>query len=262
MPYSYEELVRWGTEHEFAPMGDPSAGPVDYHRLQIERWLWDNRDRMVPQVIDIGAEFRREHLPHGSRSKIPPRDPNEARYATLNTQEYDVEYAAVRPDIKGSVTDLPFENESVSTIVCTEVLEHVPNLFKAMSELFRVLEPGGWAFIATPFLWPTHATVHYKDYWRITEDAYRFMMVDWDVVQINEIQMRPEARHNFGAVAAWEVMGNVLGQTAPTGYCVAGRKKEVGGWTRQLSTEEEKKPSTETGGMSRGFDPEKKEATS
>jgi len=30
-------------------------------------------------------------------------------------------------------------------------LEHIPNDFKAMSELFRVLKPGGWAILQVPF---------------------------------------------------------------------------------------------------------------
>ena len=37
------------------------------------------------------------------------------------------------------------------TIICSHVLEHVPADAKAMSELFRVLRPGGVAIIQVPY---------------------------------------------------------------------------------------------------------------
>jgi ubiquinone/menaquinone biosynthesis C-methylase UbiE len=53
---------------------------------------------------------------------------------------------------QGSVTDLPFPDNSFDSVVSTDVLEHVPNSQKAVGELARVLKPGGKAFfvIADP----------------------------------------------------------------------------------------------------------------
>ncbi len=53
-------------------------------------------------------------------------------------------------DIKGDITDLPFPDDSYDLIVCLHVLEHVPEDRKAISELFRVLRPGGKAVIQVP----------------------------------------------------------------------------------------------------------------
>ena len=36
-------------------------------------------------------------------------------------------------------------------VVCNHVLEHVPDDWKALSEILRVLEPGGVAILQTPF---------------------------------------------------------------------------------------------------------------
>lgn len=45
--------------------------------------------------------------------------------------------------VEGDIEDMPFEDESFGTVVCTEVLEHVPYPEKALSEIGRVLRPGG-----------------------------------------------------------------------------------------------------------------------
>ncbi|MFA5967463.1 MAG: class I SAM-dependent methyltransferase [Patescibacteria group bacterium] len=42
-----------------------------------------------------------------------------------------------------SLTTLPFPNELFDGIICVEVLGHIPDLEKAIQELFRVLKPGG-----------------------------------------------------------------------------------------------------------------------
>lgn len=58
----------------------------------------------------------------------------------------------------GDVTKLPFDNESFDKIILSEVLEHVPDESRALSEIYRVLKPGGILGITVPnhnypFLW-------------------------------------------------------------------------------------------------------------
>jgi SAM-dependent methyltransferase len=52
--------------------------------------------------------------------------------------------------IKLDVTDLKFENNFFDFVLCSHVLEHVPDDKKAMRELYRVLKPGGWAILQVP----------------------------------------------------------------------------------------------------------------
>lgn len=49
------------------------------------------------------------------------------------------------------ITDIPFEDDFFDYIVAIHVLEHIEDDRKAMSEIFRVLKPGGTAFLAVPF---------------------------------------------------------------------------------------------------------------
>ena len=48
------------------------------------------------------------------------------------------------------ITDIKFEDNSFDFILCNHVLEHVPDDRKAMSELYRVLRPGGVGLINVP----------------------------------------------------------------------------------------------------------------
>lgn len=40
--------------------------------------------------------------------------------------------------VKGNIERMPFENEAFDTVICTHTLEHVVNIFEAISELRRV----------------------------------------------------------------------------------------------------------------------------
>jgi SAM-dependent methyltransferase len=50
----------------------------------------------------------------------------------------------------GSATDLPFENEQFDLVLHSEVLEHIDDDRKVLSELFRVLKPEGRLIISVP----------------------------------------------------------------------------------------------------------------
>jgi SAM-dependent methyltransferase len=48
------------------------------------------------------------------------------------------------------LTDINFPDNSFDIIYCSHVLEHIPADLKAMTELYRVLKPGGWALLQVP----------------------------------------------------------------------------------------------------------------
>ncbi|HLV68847.1 MAG TPA: methyltransferase domain-containing protein [Polyangiaceae bacterium] len=65
------------------------------------------------------------------------------------------------------IQDMPvIGTRSVDTIVCTEVLEHVPRPWDAVSEMARVLKPGGLLILSVPHLSPLHEEPN--DYFRYT----------------------------------------------------------------------------------------------
>lgn len=53
-------------------------------------------------------------------------------------------------DVKADILDLPFEDKLFDFVLCNHVLEHIEDDAKAMSELFRVLKPGGIGIFQVP----------------------------------------------------------------------------------------------------------------
>ncbi len=51
---------------------------------------------------------------------------------------------------QGDGTGLPFADNTFDYIVCSEVIEHVPEREKMVSEFNRVIKPGGYVIITTP----------------------------------------------------------------------------------------------------------------
>jgi ubiquinone/menaquinone biosynthesis C-methylase UbiE len=45
---------------------------------------------------------------------------------------------------------LPFSNETIDTVICSHVLEHVPDDHLLIEEIYRVLKPGGTAVVMVP----------------------------------------------------------------------------------------------------------------
>lgn len=73
--------------------------------------------------------------------------------------------------VQGDLTNLPFQANSFSTIICLDVLEHVFDDSIALQEICRVLKPDGNLLIAVPEdmnLWSQHdvAVGHFRRYSR------------------------------------------------------------------------------------------------
>lgn len=101
------------------------------------------------------------------------------------------------------VTRLRFPGNHFDAIVCNHVLEHVPDDRRAMSELYRVLKPGGWASLHVPlsglpttdedanvtdpqerlrrFGQEDHVRLYGWDYLtRLSEVGFRVQVITWD----------------------------------------------------------------------------------
>ena len=66
--------------------------------------------------------------------------------------------------IKGSAYSLPFLDNSLDLIVCSEVLEHLHQYNDAVKEIHRVLKPGGKFYASVPASWPE------KICWALSKD--------------------------------------------------------------------------------------------
>jgi SAM-dependent methyltransferase len=70
--------------------------------------------------------------------------------AMPNVEYLSADLLDPRADVKTDITDLDFRDSSFDLVLCSHVLEHVPDDRAAMKEIRRVLVPGGTAIIQSP----------------------------------------------------------------------------------------------------------------
>ena len=83
-------------------------------------------------------------------------------------------------DVAADAEHLPFPAGLFQRVECDAVLEHVRRPEQVMREIARVLAPGGFAHIVTPFCHPFHE--YPRDYRRFTLDGIKEMTTGLDVV--------------------------------------------------------------------------------
>jgi SAM-dependent methyltransferase len=86
--------------------------------------------------------------------------------------------------IVGDAQALGIRDASFEVVLCTEVLEHVPEPQRMIDELFRVLEPGGRLLLTTRFLFPIHDAPY--DYFRFTKYGLRHLLRRFEIVELEE----------------------------------------------------------------------------
>lgn len=104
-------------------------------------------------VIDIGAGTG-----HGARylntnvSEYFPTDLPTGRDA----EDHGISRMSQAPVFHCSVYELPFPDFHFSGAMLLSVLEHLEDPQKALQSVFRVLSPGSYVLVSTPFAFPVH----------------------------------------------------------------------------------------------------------
>ena len=129
-------------------LGDTKAGNCPYcgsaprHRLLDISFAqeWSFRTPRV-EVLHFAPEWGVERMFRAN--------PRVGRYVTADLYAPGV-------DVRCDITALDFPDQSFDVVICSHVLEHVREDRRAISELHRVLRPGGIAFIQVPYVRDQH----------------------------------------------------------------------------------------------------------
>lgn len=68
------------------------------------------------------------------------------------------------------ITAMPFETGSFDVVLCSEVLEHIPDHGRAMDELVRIVKPGKTLAVSVPRAWPERIC------WKLSDEYFNANM--------------------------------------------------------------------------------------
>lgn len=128
-------------------------------RAYVEKFILTNKSLIHGDILEIGRNVYKNVV----------LIENIVSYSCLDIAAYpDIDIVADIQNMKN------VESDRFDSIICTQVLEHVPNPFDAVDELYRILRPGGRLLVTVPFLNNYH--MEPDDYWRFTEYALTFLL--------------------------------------------------------------------------------------
>ena len=110
---------------------------------------------MKGRVLDVGGKKVNQR-----GSFVPPLE-------NVQSWEYLNSDVTTKPDYCCSAEEIPLENETIDTVIMTEVLEYLPDPIKVFGEIHKILSAKGHALISVPFLNPLHGD-HWADRVRYT----------------------------------------------------------------------------------------------
>jgi SAM-dependent methyltransferase len=124
-----------GVEHSESALC-PVCGSISRDRFLY--WCWTRRTGYDPAARVLETSPR---MPHLYRERMQER---------VDYVASDYDESMHRAFIKLDLQDMDLPDASVDVVLTPHVLEHVPDTGKALSELFRVMKPGGHVFLQVP----------------------------------------------------------------------------------------------------------------
>jgi SAM-dependent methyltransferase len=149
------------------------------------------------RILDVGA------------GEAPYRELfGEHQYLTLDRLDTPHSGAV---DIHGDADSIPVADGSFDAVLCTQVLEHVPDPGSVLREFRRVLRRGGRLIATVPLLWEEHETPY--DYYRYTRYGAEHLLRS---AGFDEVEVRPRT-DSFTTLAQLVLNARWSMGTAPDG---------------------------------------------
>lgn len=136
---------------------------VNSSRVHLEAFLREAAARIPAgaRVLDAGAGDER-YKPIFAHTRYESADFAAAESMTYGNLTYVCD-----------LTRVPVEDARFDAIICTQVLEHVPDPIAVLNELNRILKMDGLLFLTTPLFFEEH--MHPYDFYRYTQHGLRYL---------------------------------------------------------------------------------------
>ena len=151
-------------------MGDTSVHEdfLNYSKTKdIGRWYVTNFVRQVAASLPPGTAI----LDAGAGECAYKQLFAHCRYVSVDLAVGEQKWNYSNLNYIAPLDDLPFQEATFNAVLCTQVLEHLEWPLETLSELYRILKPGGKLFLTAPMAHSEHQVPH--DYYRFTSFGLR-----------------------------------------------------------------------------------------
>jgi SAM-dependent methyltransferase len=125
--------------------------------LRFTAGLRHEREPLLQFALRVARETRAgSRLLDVGAGESPYRELFSHLHYETSDWENSVHPGARAVDHVGPAHDLPVPDCAYDAVLCTQVLEHVPNPAGVIEELHRVLRPGGLLYMTVPLAWELH----------------------------------------------------------------------------------------------------------
>lgn len=202
---TYEDPINGKTYRKFLPYGysgiakrknvlSPGTMSLERHRLM---WLY-----LKERTDFFTKEYKVLH--------IAPEQCFFKLFRAMKNLDYTTgDYNSPIADVHFDLHKAPFEDNSFDVIFCNHVLEHVENAEQCMSELHRIMRPGGWGIFQVPIDYnnpvtyedksitdPVQREIHYwqKDHVRLFGMDYgnKLRAAGFEVIEDDYVKQLPQ----------------------------------------------------------------------
>jgi SAM-dependent methyltransferase len=153
-------------------IADAVLRPVFPLLFNSSRWYLD---RWVIEAANVGKDKSFRVLDAGA-GNAPYR--KHFAHVTYETADFgkvdDKKYAHL--DYVCRLEELPMADGTYDLVLCSQVLEHIPDPVAVLKEIRRVLKPGGQAWVSAPLFYEEHEQPY--DFNRYTQFGWRRMAED------------------------------------------------------------------------------------
>ncbi len=114
------------------------------------------RRRLLDKALEEAVGLMSGHVLDVGGSKYNKRGSFRPPLEKVTSWEYLNSNPDTNPDYCCDAAKVPIDDNSIDTVVMTEVLEYLDNPEDVLSEIYRLLKDDGMCILSTPFLHPVH----------------------------------------------------------------------------------------------------------
>jgi SAM-dependent methyltransferase len=162
---SLDTVNREGRERLYPSLTNPNWLVLRRRRELFRKWL-ARMDSRELDVLDVGGRIQ----PYR-----PLLEGRVRRYVAVDLRKTSVVNIVARGE------QMPLASDQFDLVICTQVLEYIPEPGAVVAEIYRVLKPGGCLLLSVPSVFPRDSD---HDIWRFLPASLRYLLRSFHDVEV------------------------------------------------------------------------------